>query len=578
MLITLLLSCAEPAPKAEAPLTVGFARIDDGAPGPAVTAALARMPAWLRPDVALALGAQEPERAEELAGVIVALDDPYLLDEVGYALAHLSPEVLRSRSFYPELLVENARGIYAADPALDYVTLVEVGDPEVDDDAYTTARYRVEVDGVVEEREIDRDTYYGFVVHPRIEDEQPWYVDAWRACTRSTLECASNPEDGTFWRSFLWSDAASTCPEGEVCPVVPDYLMGKDVLWGAADGDDAVHAVAAMLLASPGEQGRWFEFGAHGERSIQPNRIYALGRGNCGEWADMTTAIARTALIPNLNVTPASWDHTWNAVWVDRWIAYEPVNWWFDHPYASSFATWATRGDASAFYQSAQYAEATATLEIAVSDAAGQPVDGASVVLWTPFGEGWSYAGELVADVDGVARFEVGADKEIGYIVSSPLGEYPGGNMLDRATTGIAAGEVARVEVSLDGERPAPPEVASSASDAARVTISVRAEGRAHGTSLRLADSSFVPTAAPPLSTWVLTEDGYAAFLAGEPFTPVAGAQDPEETHVVVVANLSRGATAAVGEVELLQGDASWTETLAIEAGEHLAIRVTSTR
>jgi hypothetical protein len=575
----MFLACApDPTPKEEPllPDTFAFARVDDDGLGPVAGEALARMPAWLRPDLELALRGVDADVAEALGTVVVELDDPALLDEVGFALAHLSPEVLRSRSFHPELVVENARRIYEADPLLDYVELVEVGDPEVDADWHTTARYRVEVEGVIEEREIAREDYYWYVVHPRIEDENPWYIDAWTPCTRNTLECASNPESGTFWRSFLWEQAAETCPEGDACPVVPEYLMGKDVLWGAADGDDAVHAVAAMLLASPGEQGRWFNFGAYGERSIQPARIYALGRGNCGEWADMTTAIARTALIPNVNVTPASWDHTWNAVLVDRWIAYEPVNWWFDHPYGSGYTTWAAKGDAGSFFQTEQYAAETATLEIAVTDAAGAPVDGAAVVLWTPFGEGWSYAGEQLSDVDGVARFPVGADKEIGYIVRSPLGEYPGGNTLDRATTGMAAGSTERVQVTLGGTGPTAPTASPVAADGpTALTVTVDATGRSQGTSLRFGDTTTAVTSAPPLSTWVLTEAGYAAFLAGEAFETLEGALDPAGTHVVVVHNGGRNATAATGSVTVAFGESVHTEPLALPAGAHLALRVT---
>jgi hypothetical protein len=517
----------------------------------------------------------ESERAEELAAVIVDLDDPSLLDEAGFALAHLPYETLKSGKFYPQLVIENAQRIYEADPVLDYVELVETGEAGVDEDWTTTTRYRVEVDGVVEERMLDPQMYYWYVVHPRIEDEHPWYIDAWDECSRSSLECGEDPETGTFWRSFLWELAASTCPEGDACPVVPEYLGGIDVLWGAADGNDAVHGVASMLLSSPGELGRWFNFGAYGERSIQPNRIYALGRGNCGEWADMTTAIARTALIPNVNVTPASWDHTWNAVFVDRWIAYEPVNWWFDYPYGSGYTTYATNGDTSLLFQTEQYAAETATVEIAVTDADGAPVDGASVVLWTPYDTSWWYAGELLSDVDGIARFPVGADKQVGYIVQSTLGEYPGGNTLDIATDGLAAGGTERVEVVLDDAGPVAPEAVSVASGGTEaLSLELVAEGRARGTSLRFDEESSLATAAPPLSTWVLSEDGYAAYLSGESFETFEGDLDPEGTYVVVVANRSRVSTAAVGTLRIGFRGQAHEDVLSLPAGEHIAVRL----
>lgn len=581
-LLLLTLACAPETappegtePSVVPPAVPTFTRVDDTGLGATAEAALARLPAWLQGDVALAFRGLGAARQDEIAGIVVDLDDPALLDEVGFTIAHLSPGVLKSDHFYPELIVENARGIYAADERLDYVQLVESGDPEVDTDWTTTTRYRVQVDGVVEEIDLDPELYYWFIVHPRIEDENPWYVDAWSECTRDNLECAATPETGTFWRSFLWEDAALTCPEGEVCPVVTDYLPGVDLLYGATEGYDAVHAIAAMMLASPDETGRWFNFGAYGERSIQPNRIYALGRGNCGEWADMTSALSRTALIPNVNVTPSSWDHTWNAFYLERWVGWEPVNWAFDVAYGSGYVTYATRGDASMWYQTEQYTGTTATLEVQVKDAEGDPVDGATVALWSPYDTSYWYAGELVTDGEGLASFQVGADKEFGYLVTSALGDAPGGNSLDRATTGIPTGETTRIRVKLDGVMPhAPAPGTADAGGDTPLAVAIVAEGRVEGESYRLNDRSSQPTALPPLSTWVLTEADYDAFLAGESFTTLTGDLDPAQTYVVVVANLDRQATSAVGTIQLQFGDQSWSDRLALPPGEHVAVRV----
>lgn len=508
-------------------------------------AALLRMPAWLRPDLRLALSSQKTARQDELAAVVLGVDDPYLLDEVGFALAHLSPEVLKQDNFHPELVVENARLIYEVDPLLEYVALVEEGDPEVDADWRTTTRYQVEVDGVVTTYDLDPDLYYWFIVHPRIEDENPWYIDAWDECTRSTLECAAEPDTGHFWRSFLWSAAAETCPDGEACPIVQDYLPGARVLWGAADGDDAVHRVAGMLLDSPGEQ-RWMSFGAYGERSIQPNRIYALGRGNCGEWADMTTAIARTALIPNVNVTPSSWDHTWNAFYTeDRWIAWEPVNGWFDHPYGSGYATYATRGDASAWYQTEQYTENVGTLEVTVLDRADRPVDGATVALWSPYDTSWWYAGELVTDLTGAVSIPVGSDVEFAYLAASDLAE----DYVSATTNGVAAGTIQSVTLTIDARLPRVPEPASAGSlGALAVSVAADVAGRVIGASYRHEDRSSQPGPAPSLQTWLLSWEEYDAFVNGEDFSS-ADALDPEVGGVVVVANLASNGTAAIGTV-----------------------------
>jgi transglutaminase-like putative cysteine protease len=122
-------------------------------------------------------------------------------------------------------------------------------------------------------------------------------------------------------------------------------------------------------------------FGAGAERPVQPLRIYNLHRGNCGEYADMTSAAARAALIPTTNVIAYANDHTWNQFYDGAWHQFEPVNgmvndfdtydrdgdvpggWWW------LLGTRVPRGDGSA----ESYSGLTATLVAQVSDAAGRP-------------------------------------------------------------------------------------------------------------------------------------------------------------------------------------------------------------
>jgi hypothetical protein len=575
-MLLVLAACTQPESEPRA-FTPAFSTVQDEGLTDDADAALARMPAWLQPDLRLAF-AQLVDDADQdrLADVILGVEDPNLLDEVGFAAAHLSPGVLGSKNFYPQLLVENAELIYEVDPSLDYVELVEDGVAGVDADWRTTVRYQVETDGVQSTIDLDPALYYWFIVHPRLEDENPWYIDAWSECTRSTLECAADPDTGTFWRRFLWDAATETCPEGASCPIAADYLPGAALLYGAADQDDAVHRVAGMMLDSPNDT-RWFNFGAYGERSIQPNRIYALGRGNCGEWADMTSAISRTVLIPNVNVTPSSWDHTWNAFALgDEWIAWEPVNWWFDHDYASGYATYATRGDTSMWYQTEQYTADTATLDVQVVDEAGAPVDGASVVLWTPYGESFWYAGEQVTGLDGLAEFTVGADQEVAWGAISDVG---GDGSLQGPVFGIAAGGTETVVTTVDGAVPvaATPGISSDAG-LLSVDVSVSAEGRKMGDTYGLGDRSSQPSDAPALTTWVMSWDDYAKFTAGEAFSTQASLH-PVEGGVVVVGNFASVGTAAVGELTLTtSGDrvtsATETRPFALLPGAWIAVGV----
>jgi hypothetical protein len=546
--------------------------------------ALGLVPTWMRADVELSFRKLKDDDQDAVAGALLGESNPLLWDEIGFAIAHLPWETLKSRNFDPQILVENAEQIYAVDSFLDYVEVVEVGTPG-EGDWYTTTSYKVEQDGAVVDRTLERDLYYWWIVHPRMEDEHPWYVDAWAECSSGTLECrAAREEGGTYWRSFLWSTATERCPEGDTCPVLRDSLPGVPVLWGAADGNDAVHAIARFMLSSPGGS-RWLNFGAYGERSIQPNRIYALGRGNCGEWADMTTALSRTALIPTANATPSSWDHTWNSSWVDRWFAWEPVNWWFDHAYGSGYATYITRGDTTIALQSDLYTT-TSTVEFQVVDASGWPVDGASVIVYSPYDDWWWYAGEQATDLDGVARFVLGADKEYIYQVMYADGDDVAFSNSAYATRGTPAGETTVVGVSLPvaiAERASPMEAEAVEHPGAVVSVAVTAAGRLAADSARFGEEGSLDVAAPVLETWVLRADDYEAMVAGDSFAVLAGSEiDPSEDWVVVLANLDARATSALVSADISvapMGDAfAGTATHHVERallpGEHLAVRI----
>ncbi len=285
--------------------------------GELVPQALELTPGWVRDDLAVNLSQVDEATQNELASLIIDLDDPYLIDEVAFSIAHTSPEVLQYSWFFPELFVINAELIYEYEPDLPYVTIVDEGEPGVDEDAYTTTTYTVEHDGVVEERTADPDIYYWYVVHPRLEDELPWFLDAWAS------DDPTSPDDGLFWRAFLWDQAADECPDdGRACPLLEDYLTISDTVWnGLAETRTDNGAIGEIT------QYVWdaIDFGAGDERPVQPSRIYTVGAGNCGEHADLSCAAARTGLIPCRNVGARANDHTWGEFWDDRWVAFEPI-------------------------------------------------------------------------------------------------------------------------------------------------------------------------------------------------------------------------------------------------------------
>jgi len=272
--------------------------------------AIGLVPDWLADDLAIALAKADESLQDELARLVIDADDPYMVDEIGFGIAHTSPEVLEADYFYPELLSENAEMVYAYDLELPYVELVEVGEPG-DPDYHTTSKYLVEVEtGVVEERTVDRGLYYWNVVHPRLEDELPVYVDGWESGDPVA------PGEGYHWREFLWDRAADDCPEDRTCPLLVDLAPEAEILstWAETSAYEATGH--GQVWAFIGQAIHW---GAGDERPVQPNRIYAVGCGNCGEYADLFVSTARTALIPAQNVGARSNDHTWGEWWDDQW-------------------------------------------------------------------------------------------------------------------------------------------------------------------------------------------------------------------------------------------------------------------
>ena len=561
-MLLLLLACSEPIPEPAAPTATAFEEGAASAPLTDLSAeAVAMSPTWVQDDLALALALQEDWRADELAALIVDQDEPWLIDEIAFVIAHISPEVLADdKTFYPELITENAWWVYEVEPQLSYVELVEEQDGQ--DDWYTTTRYTVMVDGVEQTRTLSRDDYYWFVVHPRVEDEHPWFIDPWAWCPSSGLECAATPETGMFWREFLWEAARDTCPVEGFCPTLDETLPNATFLWDGG-GEGAIGDIARFMLSRDEDGTRWLRFGAEGERSIQPNRIYGLGRGNCGEWADMTTAISRTGLIPNVNVTPSSWDHTWNAFWDERWVAWEPVNFWIDHDYGSNYATYATRGDTLIWMQSEDYADTVGTLEVSVTDANGDPVDGATVAIFSPSDDSWWYAGERITDLAGVASFTLGADKSYAYIVRSAIGDDDG----VVATNALPADTVTQSTVALAGTIPAGPELTLVELDApnARGVLSATVDdvsGRVHGQSVRFDDeTSTMQTDAPELDVFIVDDLNLDRLTTNNPVEAIAWNEvdgvtvKPKETWHVVVMNDRSNSTAAVGTLSASMDD-----------------------
>jgi hypothetical protein len=315
-------------------------------------------PSWIRGDLErtfLELG----NDMDRYANVITGASDPRFVDEMAFTIAHTSPDVLRLASSYPGMFAENAASIYAADANLSYVRLVEKTD-------HTTAAY-INASGA--EVEIPRDIYYWFIVHPKVTDERPTYIDP------ASGQPAA-PPTGKFWRDYLMNHNDSGYP------LLRETLSGVPTLWNgtrnSSTGNGAVGAIIRWILDV-------MDFGSGTERPVQPVRIYDLHLGRCGEHEDITCAAARAALIPCIGCDDLAEDHVWNEFWYDgRWVQIEPVNNMVDSP--NTYAGWgkkfpavtAWRGDDFAWQETGIYTQ-TCTLCVTVKDSLGRPVEGATV-------------------------------------------------------------------------------------------------------------------------------------------------------------------------------------------------------
>ena len=104
----LALSACTPAPEAEAPATPPLELAWEPILTDLAVEAIALTPAWMHDDLAISLQGLDEDLQNEYALLIVDEDEPWLVDEIGFVIAHTSPEVLTSTNFHPSLITLNA--------------------------------------------------------------------------------------------------------------------------------------------------------------------------------------------------------------------------------------------------------------------------------------------------------------------------------------------------------------------------------------------------------------------------------------------------------------------------------------
>ena len=378
--------------------------------------AIDRAPAWLR------AGLYDNFRrisyylfADSMAMAILDAPDPYV-DEVAFCFAHIAPMVLEIYT-YRQLMLENAEYIYKADSVLNYVEIIDYGNSG-DDDYWSTARYTsIDANGDTVDFEIDRDRYYWEIVHPKLSDEMPTYINPANGQPAA-------PPVGQFWRTFYWTYADSGYE------YLSDMMSEIDFFWSwSTQTETAVQGV-----------NNWVDhvmtWGAGTERPIQPVRIYMVHCGNCGEYQDIRGAAGRTALIPTMCTCNIAEDHVWNEFWDgidERWVHWDGGM--IDNPlvYENGWgkclsAVYNCRGDGYLFNVTEKYSAGVCTLNVSVYDSLGKPADGTEIrVKCVPLWGGYWITTYALTNSEGRAAILLGDEKNYWLKIGGPLGSYPPG-------------------------------------------------------------------------------------------------------------------------------------------------------
>jgi len=393
--------------------------------------AIEKAPKWLRNDLYNVLSRILSIFQNEWASAINNAVDPYI-DEIAFSVAHLSPEYLSSgcggNLLYgsAELLQENAELIYENAQSLDYVEVVDYGTSETDENYYSTTRYWKEnANGDTVQVEVPKEIYYWYIVHPKITDEIPAYIDPDIIEDNTTHNNnIVDPPDGVFWRNYLFNHA------DDDYPVLKDMLQGCKIVWNGVQNVDSTQTHATAVITN------WVKaslnFTSDYERPHQPVRIYKKHIGRCGEHADFTAAAARAALIPCTSILAISHDHTWNEFWDEDWVHWEPVNNYINYPLSyengwgwSFGSVFEIRSDGWLNSVTGTYSEGTSTITIYALDCQDNPIDGAEVLLAVQSGANILVDNYGLTDNDGKFCFTVGEGRHYYARIDTDIGSNP---------------------------------------------------------------------------------------------------------------------------------------------------------
>jgi hypothetical protein len=404
---------------------------------PKINQAIERAPKWLKNRLQLNLSLLTGTFIDTYSDIIIDAQEPYI-DEIAFVIANTSADLLMSKYFYPDLIVQNAKSVYSHDADLKYVDILEYGSLQ-NGDYYSTVVYkRKNLQGQIEQIEVPYEIYYWYIVYPKLSDEIPTFINPKKAeCslagTNHTLNITPPDKGGVFWRDYLYEHTEKKGDTEDLYPILKDMASNAEYLWDES---------SAETKTAIGELTTWVKsvlaFTSKDERPHQPVRIYNMHIGRCGEHEDLTNAIARACLIPSRGISAISEDHVWNEFWDKDWQQWEPVNTSYYNKAAYGEKGWgkmfgsvyARRGDGVIFPVTNQgYSENTAPMTIKVVDKNKVPIDGAFVMLCKR--KPGAPANEIYVDSYGMTNFQGEYKFVVGYkntyfaAVKTQYGNFP---------------------------------------------------------------------------------------------------------------------------------------------------------
>ncbi|MBN1449022.1 MAG: hypothetical protein JXA28_13915 [Bacteroidetes bacterium] len=406
--------------------------------------ALEEVPDWLRPQLLLKLRLLAARGADDDFARLITTAEERIKDEVAFTIACSSMQTLTESRFGLDrgMLVRNAAFIYQIADSLQYVRLVESGSYAARN-YYTTTEYRI-YDPVAQDtvwKQIPRDVYYWYIVHPKMDQEGVYVAD-------NNNDNSGQRTYGYSWREFIWNnpDPAHdyqpvniTTSKGTVTsiPRFGELMKQPRVLWDRRETYLTFNRDFGPGQTALDMLGNWASRAVPVDvrlpRAFQPNQILMKHNGNCNEDAFLVAGACRTALIPIVYLGCHAEDHVFGSVWDEGWHHYEFFRGGLSESGNQFYGItnmlpggsygWdismveATRPDGYPFNMTAGYAD-TCTFRLTITDTLGNPMEGTMVQLYAPniYGQGYRPCMHFYTNSSGVVEFGAGAGKR--YLVN----------------------------------------------------------------------------------------------------------------------------------------------------------------